>query len=73
MDMDVHHGLPCCLPDVDPDVVAAGCGLGIEPVLRPPDGLPQGTHLPVGEIEEGGDVPFRDYENVTRRDRVTVS
>ena len=64
MDVEVHHRLAGGFSDVDADVVAVGVAALVEEVFCLPDEGEEGGEFCVGRIEEAGDVPEGDDEEV---------
>lgn len=72
VDVQVHHRLPGCLPDIHADVVAVWPELPVEVGLRLPDQGEQRLLLLPGGVEEVGEMPERDDQQVARVHRVAV-
>jgi len=64
VDVEVHHRLAGGGADVDADVVAVGVKLSVEEGFRLPEEGEEGGLFRVGRVEEAGDVPEGDEEEV---------
>ena len=72
MDVEVHHRLAGGCSHVDADVVAVGTELFVEEGFRLPDEGEEGGLFVVGRVEEGGDVPEGDEEEVAGADGILI-
>ncbi len=72
MDMEMRDGLPCHLPDVDPNVIAIGMVAGIQELLCPVDNVQDRDLLIPGGLEIIGEMPFRDDQQVSPAHRVPI-
>ncbi len=71
--MDMHHGLSCGLPDVDPEIVAVGRKFLSQIVLRLLNEIEQSGLLSLGGIEKIGNMPVGNDEKMPRVDRIFVA
>jgi len=72
VDVQVHHRLAGCLADIHADIVAVGVELPVEVGLRLPDQGEEGLLLLFGGVEEVGEMPERDDQQVAGVHRVAV-
>src|SRR5437870_4103877 len=59
VNMHVHSRLPCCLPDIYPDVVTVGRMFGLDVLLRLAKKLNDRELLRMGHFEEVGHMALR--------------